>query len=99
MKQIIDRAIKLLEEGWTKRAFARDDKNVPCMPDSSKAVCWCLGGAIIRAGCDNRVESVEDVFERIRNILSKEHATHSIIRFNDVIAQNKEEVIGLLRRV
>jgi len=31
---------------WTKETSARDESGDAVYPESSKAVCWCLGGAV-----------------------------------------------------
>lgn len=49
---VLDRAADLIEpEGaWTRHRFARDSGGAPVRPRDPRATCWCMTGAIIRAG-------------------------------------------------
>ena len=46
---IMERAIKLVEAGWTKLAWARDTHGIPVNWESENAVSFCAVGAILRS--------------------------------------------------
>jgi len=57
---ILDDARTLLEKGWTSCALARDEQGIPCDPKDTRAVCWCVTGALLAS-----VDAPPDLIERI----------------------------------
>ncbi len=47
-KEIIEAVINLISDPkkWTVGTFARDVEGLICYPSDSRAVCWCVVGAI-----------------------------------------------------
>lgn len=47
-------------ERWTRKAMARDRYNAPVLATSSKAVCWCLDGALLMVGAGVPFKLIHD---------------------------------------
>lgn len=50
------KALKTLlryKKNWTQDAFARDERNKPCEPNSKKAVSYCIYGGCERVGIED----------------------------------------------
>jgi hypothetical protein len=48
-KEVLLKAVEILDRGWTKGVYARDNIGLPVDYDNEAAVCWCANGAIERA--------------------------------------------------
>lgn len=59
LAQILRKARKLLEKGWTQGHWARDKEGLPADWASKEAACFCLGGAMRRAVVDAGAHAVE----------------------------------------
>ena len=88
----------LLKRGWCQGAWAKDIQGHPIESSSLKAECFCLMGAIYRAGLDlhtpiavrNRAEDF------VRNALLAEGEVGGIIVFNDAEDRCLSEVLKLI---
>lgn len=80
--EILKRAKDLLQQGWTKNAYARDDFGYSVSETSEDAVCWCANGALWRAVWDLNATSAE-CQRYARRELDALTADGSIVRFND----------------
>ena len=102
MKTEIDLLIKtreLLATGWTRGVWARDknDNEVPI--SGSKAVCFCLEGAIVRARRDfGPLPEYGDLNGMALNIALKQAGIISIIDWNDDPRRTQSEVLALIDR-
>lgn len=102
--EILEQAARLVERGWTQRAYARDDNDTPVLATSPEAVCWCLGGAIMAAGRGHFPEA-NDAIQRVKyQIKSRVPAFTAAPSvpvdlgiYNDTIAQSAADVAGILR--
>jgi hypothetical protein len=56
---------RLILKGWTRGAFARNDRRRPVTYDSKTAVCWCLLGAIDRAAGPVGDADVEEALQTV----------------------------------
>jgi hypothetical protein len=90
--QILKRARELINQGWTKSAYARDKDGLKVPNSSSKAVCWCVEGAIYRAAYELDYDSYPSrrMFQNIYG---------GMVDFNDAIARNKEQVLTAFDKV
>lgn len=83
-------------EKWTQGTFARDaDGNMVSLQDPS-AVCYCLGGLVVKFIPD--VNERRLVFDRLTNLIQKTSHYTSPTAWNDVSRRTWEEVRDLLRR-
>lgn len=89
----LDRAIALVERGWTKHAYARDAEGGNVDESAASACSWCIQGALFRAGAGTEVQ--EAVEEEVATRTGAEY----IHEFNDAPERTKEEVLELLRCV
>src|SRR5579864_3211778 len=57
-RRVIRAALRLLDRPgrWTRRALARDAGGREVLPDDSRAVRWCVNGALLREGA--RIDKV-----------------------------------------
>jgi len=95
MKAILIRARELIEQGWCRNAWARNELGKGVHENSSDACSWCLMGAI------NKAIKEKGYTYGIRLDISsvcKTITLNGLIHFNDN-AKSKEEVTGLIDRM
>lgn len=96
--QVLNSMILLFQHNnWNKLNFARDKHNQPVCPRSPNAVSFCLGGAFMRI-CILNVVSPK-VEREVWIALRKNISPHGIAYFNDMVLNDKEEVISFLTTV
>lgn len=78
----------LLNDGWSRDAFARDDDGNPVPVQSIHASSFCIIGALIRAA-----GSMDDAAEAIQLLASAFHDT-SINKWNDDPSVTFEDMIA-----
>lgn len=81
-------AAELVEHGWTREQYARDSHGRPLMPDSPKAVRFCMYGAVMRV-------SRGDTYRKACRLLQS--VVPSPIDFNDK-QTSKRPIIAALRK-
>lgn len=92
---ILDWAADLIEpEGaWTQGAFARTKDGEPIGPLEAPATCWCLYGAIDKAGEDLGVDAGWDADRALFASLRT-----NVPKFNDAPERTQAEVVAALRQ-
>lgn len=90
---VLDAAADLLEKpkAWTQFATARASNRKPVSAVSDKAVCFCAGGAIVRAA-----GGVSQASNALRTLLFS-LPEGSIADFNDEKGRTQSEVVAALR--
>lgn len=92
VKPTVKRAYELIRDAqnWTQHAEARTATGKPCSPFSSRAICFCAWGALLRAaretlGPDVTKRKVEKLaYGGVINITSWDWGCPgTLIRFND----------------
>ena len=74
---------------WTKGVFARDSEGHSCSPCTPFAVCWCLFGAIRKAGNNVSTKAVDAMCSLIP-------VTGSHAAWQDEPERTHQEVLDLL---
>jgi hypothetical protein len=92
---LYDKAIEIIERGWTKGAAARDCNGESCGVDSPDAVAWCLMGAMVLAETELKMSA--HWHRELRNTLRVENLRMGLATFNDS-CESKDEVIALIRK-
>ena len=108
---VIDGARALLRRpgAWTQNAEARNAKGQVVLLLAKDATCFCLWGALARAGHDLEAErpgflqgeSVADAVWAVQRALEERRYTPEkggLIDWNDKVARNQNEVLGVLLR-
>ena len=92
---VLKRIEAIIQEGWTKGAYAVDALGCRVRYMDSAACQWCLSGAILKACFEFGVdfEVVEIAFN------GTIPGTDNISRFNDRPIRTKEDVIHLIQQV
>lgn len=110
MLRRVNKAIKRIEQGWTKGVFARDKLATDCDPGDAAAVCWCAAGALaIRKTSVNGVLGDDAVFKqlihRLANNLPGQDISDNIGKalarisgWNDM-QRNKTNVLAMLEQL
>lgn len=102
-KRIIEGAIEVLNHyGWTKGFAARDCDDKPACVYSQTATCFCIYGALLKAGRDD-IESTTTARSKLSDFILNTHRISDydsekscpIFIFNDY-SESKDEVIALL---
>ena len=93
--EVLERAADLIEpEGkWTQDAFARTEKGFPIGPREDNAACFCLRGAIIRAGDFSTEREFPAAINRALRLSTAARA----VRWNDAPGRTQSEVVAKLR--
>lgn len=113
MTKILNRAIKRIDQGWTRYAEARvatrdandDGLGGSCDVTDKNACRWCAIGAVKVAIHDVNKSYDSSLFmdlnERLNDEVKRatEGAEHSIEGYNDYFAKDKRYVIRLFNRV
>lgn len=86
-KQVLQRARKLIEKGWTIRVMARNKYGHPVRYDNPNACKFCVLGALAKT-------DTHGGYHEARNILA--NLTGGIVTFNDT--HSKQEVLDLFSR-
>ncbi len=73
------RALLTPKKNWTQGFTARDKNGRRTTVNSDNAVCWCLGGALIKICKDSKVLSVME--NKIDNSLPK--GFNNYVKYND----------------
>ena len=95
-RTIMERAIRLVEAGWTQNAWARTAKDEAVDWEAKEAVSFCAVGAIMRATRD-----VLGSFEEHGTVISarlsyyKGHFLGELMRANDM--GTKDAILALMR--
>lgn len=97
LKEYLETAAQLVEDGWTREAFARDAEGIACGPKDSRAVCWCITGAIFKAIGSN-FEKTFPLIQGLRNTLLAEGQISIVPEWNDRHCSSKEEAAQILRK-
>lgn len=96
VEETVIRAIEVLEtNGWTKGFAARDENNMPVMPNSDDAVKFCVYGSICVSNSSTQLEVLDLLSAYILGYTSP-HPLSAIFDFNDS-CQSKQEVIKVLK--
>lgn len=91
--EVLGEARRLIAEvGWTQLAYARDGHRCGVAFDSSNAVCFCVEGALMRAGFPD-VESISAGRKLMQRALAVD--THgAAMTWNDAHGRTKKEVLA-----
>lgn len=92
--KVLEEAIKLIEAGWCKGSLARNDNGDPISFDDSKAVYFCVVGAVRKACNGNILEA-----DKLTRKLAHEVGWSELWCWNDMPDRTKEDVIGLLKQL
>ena len=110
VRQVLERALALIRLGWTQGLFARDDRGRDVSSCHSRAVCWCLMGAVRRAAFDLWPELgavtwaglLDDTTRALVSVVPPEQLTaglspgDQLIGWNDNRQRTVAEVYGVL---
>ena len=92
------KARKLIDAGWTRDSYARDDKGHTVDRFSDSATCFCALGALDRVvGDSGGIARLEDAFETLSSVLPA-RCNGSVVDFNDRVAKDKDEVLAAFDR-
>ncbi len=91
-----DRAAKFIEQGWTRKAHARNRRNQAVYPDSLEAVKWGMSGALYKAQIEMDLPKPLDGF---LCMVAKELLGVVPMEYNDAPDRTSREVANFLRRV
>lgn len=91
VKDVLVKARSKIEQGWTQGAYARDAYGNVVHEESSRAVRWCLSGAISATGAPGPVKI------RARSAIDNALEYVTVVGFNDT--STKAEVLRLIDRV
>lgn len=82
---------------WTQGEYARSKFGNKIDLKSSRAVSWCLDGALCK--CLKTVKEVYKAYDVINEILVKEKMYyHGLINWNDELGRKHSEVVALLKK-
>lgn len=81
----------LIEKGWTKGAYARDESGKEVDFDSPEAACFCIFGAMLRVTDGN---PTPEMYDAMGLQLEK-----GFITFNDNANTKKEDVIAIFDKI
>lgn len=87
------KARKLIAQGWTQGSGARDKKGRHVSVYSSKAVCWCVQGAVFKAS------PTQDVILAATSYLNRlidDSICVSVIKYNDTNIKSQDEALTWL---
>jgi hypothetical protein len=86
--------------GWCKGHFALDNKGLPVGPVNKNAASFCLLGAIQRAYANADLNKIDKVITNLKNASKELYGnTHSLVHWNDYLAEDKDQVINLLEYI
>lgn len=91
---ILNKAINVLDSGWTRGTEARDKSNYEVEPESKDAVRFCAIGAVYRATKCNRYR--DEIINALEANLTGEQ--EFLADFNDDETRRKRDVVRLFRR-
>lgn len=86
---------------WTQEYYSYDKDGNRCEPNSKEAVCWCLGGAVLRCYSHKNITQREKIIVKLQKVLNgkldrvKEHG-NPISGWNDFPGRKFEEVKALV---
>jgi len=100
-KSILKDMRNLLEapERWTQGEYARDEKGDYICSRSSRAVCWCLMGAVSKVtGSEKAPDESVAVYEtyNLLDSLANKHGEASTADWNDSKGRTHSEVLAFL---
>lgn len=84
------RAVIDTPEKWTKGRAASDSSGEACDYWGPDATCFCLLGAVAK------VHGEEEVYDRIKLVLSEKLGTDDVVGWNDERCRTHPEVLALL---
>lgn len=97
-----DRAADLIEQGWTRGAYARDEYDGYASVSSNRAVCWCASGALGQAAYDMFWASSDKGRQSYILLYDAWHEANpgkEIVPFNDDEKTTKQNVIDSIKRI
>lgn len=103
-KELLQRARPFIEKGWTQDTMARDKRGLSVPFQSSRAVCWCLQGAMfVQTEHGASVDDICAALSFLAKLLPVERKngdtpSTQVARFNDHIIKSKEEALEWLDR-
>lgn len=99
-KEIISEAIRLIDNGWTQGAFARNANDEIVFVTNPYACKFCAQGALERAvfNITGKHYYQLDEFLHIKNFLDIK-CKGGLVGFNDTENRSKEEVIAIFESV
>lgn len=84
-------AARLVRQGWCQHSYSKDKDGNNCWPGDENAVCFCATGAVMRGLLNlkmfNGAKTEQEVTEAFGLAVR-----HSMIYFNDCVAQSQDEV-------
>jgi hypothetical protein len=89
----------LIQTGWTQEANARDAYGFNTSPESPKATCWCLHGAVCRLALSNEYPydwTVVKNIERALDAAAFMAQRPSYVVYNDTPNRTKEDILSLI---
>jgi hypothetical protein len=92
---LIERAIALIESGWTQNAMARDMQGRIVCPRSKRAVSFCGYGALMRAAWE--VGGNSSNYRTFMRRLTVFFPVLDLVRFND--GGTRTAVVGRMREI
>ena len=86
----------LLNKGWTKEVFARNELGEETRTDNINATCWCIGGAIIKV-VPHSLEQRSPIWRVVHKaILLLGYTSQSITVFNDAPDTTIQQVMEVM---
>lgn len=82
---------------WVQFTYAKSNKGNIVMPTAKSAVCWCLTGAIKK--CYTGLLIKDEIFEKVRRELKKNHDRTSIVGWNDDSKRTFVDVKNLVEKL
>lgn len=93
-KQVLEKALSLIERGWTQGTGARDSFGRSVSIDAPDAVTFCAIGALTKVTGANSLR----VIHNHRLLLERAGAGTGITNWNDSTKRTKEEVIAVFKK-
>lgn len=94
VKAVLKKARALIDIGWTKGTYARNQRHEPTAECSRAAICWCVYGALIRASSELHVP-LSPAIDILYKHLEPEYG--GLADFNDA-QPSKKPVLALFDR-
>jgi hypothetical protein len=93
--ELIRRARRRIEKGWTQGAYARDSRGSLIASDSPEASCWCVLGALgedVRGSHES--ELVDPIYARLHGLIDCD----SLALWNDAPDMTQERVLEVFKK-
>jgi len=98
VRKVLRKAIKLIEKGWTKGTYARDQHGTPVSYKEPAACQFCSAGAMYRALADVGELENGTIAMEARQTLRETAKVSSIVIFNDSHDRSKAEVVETFKQ-